>query len=99
MFTLYPWPQFEWVYMTGDLPAHNVWNQSRDDQLYVLKTLVGLLKKYLPDKIIFPTLGNHESAPVNRCVPTCTNTPNSLPPFGHCLIIVIINASMQLHMT
>ncbi|XP_064389066.1 sphingomyelin phosphodiesterase-like isoform X2 [Halichondria panicea] len=61
--------EFEWVYMTGDLPAHNVWNQSRDDQLYVLKTLVGLLKKYLPDKIIFPTLGNHESAPVNSFPP------------------------------
>lgn len=61
-----PFMQFDWIYMTGDLPAHNVWNQSRDDQLFVLEKMTELLKKYLPDKVVFPTLGNHESAPVNR---------------------------------
>ena len=64
--------------MTGDLPAHNVWNQSREDQLFVFKTLVAMLKKYLPDKIIYPTLGNHESAPVNRYNVQCVSSINSI---------------------
>ena len=25
--------QFDWVYWTGDLPPHNVWNQSRENQV------------------------------------------------------------------
>lgn len=25
--------EFDWVYWTGDLPAHNVWAQSREDQV------------------------------------------------------------------
>ena len=29
---LFPF-QFDLVYWTGDLPAHNVWNQSREDQV------------------------------------------------------------------
>ena len=29
------WMQFDWVYVTGDLPPHNVWNQTREDQVRV----------------------------------------------------------------
>ena len=25
--------QFDWVYVTGDLPPHNVWNQTREEQV------------------------------------------------------------------
>lgn len=25
---------FDWVYLTGDLPPHNVWNQSRDYEVW-----------------------------------------------------------------
>ena len=25
--------QFDWVYVTGDLPPHNVWNQTCEDQV------------------------------------------------------------------
>lgn len=42
-----------------------VWNQSRSDQLYALEHLTQLFKKYFPNKLIFPTLGNHEAAPCN----------------------------------
>ena len=31
---LFPF-QFDLVYWTGDLPAHNVWNQSREDQVLI----------------------------------------------------------------
>lgn len=58
--------QFDWVYWTGDLPAHNVWNQTRSEQLVSLNTVSHLMEFYLGDKKVYPTLGNHESAPVNR---------------------------------
>ena len=58
--------QFDYVIFTGDLPPHNVWNQSRDDQITSLQTYTDLMKKYLPNKMVYNTLGNHESAPVNR---------------------------------
>ena len=60
---------FDWVYWTGDLPAHNVWNQTRLQQLELLRILTVQMEFYLGDKMIYPTLGNHESAPVNRLVP------------------------------
>lgn len=53
------------MYWTGDLPPHNVWNQSKSDQLSALDTLTGLFKKYFPNKIIYPALGNHEATPCN----------------------------------
>lgn len=67
--------QFDFVYWTGDLPAHNLWNQTKDDQLAILKKIVGLFKKYLPNKQIFPALGNHESAPANIFAPHYPDLP------------------------
>ena len=58
--------EFDWVYWTGDLPAHNVWNQTRSEQLVLLGLLAMQMEFFLGDKKIYPTLGNHESAPVNR---------------------------------
>jgi sphingomyelin phosphodiesterase len=69
--------QFDWVYMTGDLPAHNVWNQTREDQLYILKVITDFFKTYLPNKIVYPALGNHESAPVDSFPPLTITGPNS----------------------
>lgn len=60
---------FDWIYWTGDLPPHNVWNQSRDYELFILNTTVSLLQKYLPNKIVYPAVGNHESSPVNSFPP------------------------------
>lgn len=33
-----------------------------------MDTLCDMMKKYLPDKIVFPSLGNHEGVPVNAYV-------------------------------
>ena len=35
-------------------------------QLYVLEVITRLLKTYLPGKTMYPSVGNHEGAPVNR---------------------------------
>ena len=64
--------QFDWVYWTGDLPAHNVWSQTREDQLGVIDLLTDQMKLFFGDKKMYPTLGNHESAPVNRLVHAAT---------------------------
>lgn len=57
------------------MPAHNDWQQSRADQLEVLKTITDLFKTYLPQKRVFSTFGNHESAPVNMYPPHYKDLP------------------------
>lgn len=61
--------QFDYVLFTGDLPAHNIWNQSRSDILTAMTTVEKLFLTYLPGKKIYNTLGNHESSPVNSFPP------------------------------
>ncbi|XP_065887574.1 sphingomyelin phosphodiesterase-like [Dysidea avara] len=69
--------QFDWLYWTGDLPAHNVWNQTRSEQLEALNTVSRMMEFYLGDKKVYPTLGNHESAPVNSFPPPFITGENS----------------------
>ncbi|KAH0625312.1 hypothetical protein JD844_033821 [Phrynosoma platyrhinos] len=57
------------VYWTGDIPAHNVWEQSRGDQLQALRTVTTLVRKYLGPLPVYPAVGNHESVPVNSFPP------------------------------
>ncbi|XP_036450218.1 sphingomyelin phosphodiesterase [Colossoma macropomum] len=62
-----PW---DWVYWTGDIPAHNVWSQTRAQQLNELTTISKLVRKYLgPQVTVYPAVGNHESTPVNSFPP------------------------------
>ena len=37
-----PW---DWVYWTGDIPAHNVWSQTRGQQLSELRVISRLIHK------------------------------------------------------
>ncbi|XP_005101263.2 sphingomyelin phosphodiesterase [Aplysia californica] len=70
--------QYAYVIWTGDLPAHDVWEQPREAQLSSLRTVVALLRKYLPDTPIYPSLGNHESSPVNSFPPPYVKGNNSI---------------------
>nr|DBA32293.1 TPA: hypothetical protein GDO54_000096 [Pyxicephalus adspersus] len=60
---------YDRVYWTGDIPAHNIWEQTRAEQLNTLGTVTGLIKKYLGPVPVYPAVGNHESAPVNSFPP------------------------------
>uniref|UniRef100_A0A8D2Q7P7 Sphingomyelin phosphodiesterase n=1 Tax=Varanus komodoensis TaxID=61221 RepID=A0A8D2Q7P7_VARKO len=60
---------YDAAYWTGDIPAHNVWEQSRADQLQALHTITGLVRKYLGPLPVYPAVGNHESVPVNAFPP------------------------------
>ncbi|CAM9514869.1 unnamed protein product [Lampetra fluviatilis] len=57
------------AYWTGDIPAHNVWEQTEQDQLQALTTVTELFRKYLGDITVYPAVGNHESSPVNSFPP------------------------------
>ncbi|XP_034034232.1 sphingomyelin phosphodiesterase [Thalassophryne amazonica] len=62
-----PW---DWVYWTGDIPAHNVWSQTRKQQLSELTVISRLIHKHLGANVkVYPAVGNHESTPVNSFPP------------------------------
>lgn len=56
------------VYVTGDLPAHDVWAQDHASNLAAINTTNNILKQYFPDTPVISALGNHASAPVNSFV-------------------------------
>jgi len=53
------------IYWTGDLPPHDIWNQTRKANLEVLHGTSDQLREFFPNTMILPALGNHESAPVD----------------------------------
>ncbi|XP_021710800.1 sphingomyelin phosphodiesterase isoform X1 [Aedes aegypti] len=59
----------DFIIWTGDLPPHDVWNQTKEENLKVLKETVKQMSEKFPGIPIFPALGNHESAPVNSFPP------------------------------
>ncbi|XP_078252026.1 sphingomyelin phosphodiesterase-like, partial [Rhinoraja longicauda] len=61
--------RYDLAYWAGDIPAHNVWHQSRHDQITALTTITNLLRQHLPNITVYPAVGNHESTPVNSFPP------------------------------
>ncbi|XP_023315583.1 sphingomyelin phosphodiesterase-like [Trichogramma pretiosum] len=55
----------DYIIWTGDLPPHDVWNQTREENLRILRETVKQMVGHFPGIPIFPAIGNHESAPVN----------------------------------
>ncbi|KAG7154577.1 Sphingomyelin phosphodiesterase-like 2 [Homarus americanus] len=62
-------PDIDYIIWTGDLPPHDIWNQTRESNLNVVRATVQQLVDYFPYTPIFPALGNHEAAPVNSFPP------------------------------
>lgn len=59
--------QYRYVLLTGDYIPHDIWNTTREEILHVTKIITEQIKKYIPkDKIVIPTIGNHESHPVDQ---------------------------------
>jgi sphingomyelin phosphodiesterase len=57
--------KFDAIYWTGDIPPHNIWNQNKQDQIKAYKVLIELFKKHFPNIMVLPSVGNHETDPVN----------------------------------
>lgn len=59
----------DYIIFTGDLPAHDVWNQTRKQQIEIIFHVARILEKYFPNTPIFPAIGNHDSFPANSFPP------------------------------
>ncbi|CAF1058808.1 unnamed protein product [Adineta steineri] len=55
--------QIDFIYFTGDIAPHDVWQQTQDKDLEEISYTTRLLKETFPNKKIYPCVGNHESAP------------------------------------
>ena len=62
--------QVDFVYYTGDIPSHNVWNQSREQQLYSLNTINHLLAKTFHNTTFYSAVGNHEAGRMSLVIRT-----------------------------
>eukprot|EP00088_Acartia_fossae_P026753 TRINITY_DN2753_c0_g1_i2.p1 TRINITY_DN2753_c0_g1~~TRINITY_DN2753_c0_g1_i2.p1 ORF type:complete len:675 (+),score=82.41 TRINITY_DN2753_c0_g1_i2:37-2061(+) len=68
----------DYIYWTGDLPPHDIWNQTREGNLKVLRETSDQLRQYFPETTILPALGNHESAPVDSFPPPFVEGDHSI---------------------
>jgi len=57
--------ELDYIMVTGDFPAHDVWLQSKDHNLATARTVMDYIKEVFPDTQVFPSLGNHEPFPCN----------------------------------
>ena len=62
-------PEVDIIYWTGDLPAHDIWNQSRAGNSGVVRATAQQLVSHFPGLPVLPALGNHESVPVDSFPP------------------------------
>ncbi|CAL4087129.1 unnamed protein product, partial [Meganyctiphanes norvegica] len=53
------------IYVTGDLPPHNVWEQNHEFNLVSSYACLDALREVFPDTPVLLGMGNHESAPVD----------------------------------
>jgi hypothetical protein len=57
--------KFDIIFWTGDISAHNIWSNTKEDAINEINTLSKLFKKYFPDKIVYSSLGNHDLSPTD----------------------------------
>lgn len=62
--SLTPLPDF--VVYTGDNPPHDVWEQSRGENLNVSRFLFDSMQEQVPGLLVLPAVGNHEPFPVDE---------------------------------
>lgn len=66
----------DYIIWTGDLPPHDIWNQSKAQSLEILKDTVEQMFNAFPNVPIFPALGNHESIPAGNFPPPWSHEPD-----------------------
>ena len=59
----------DYILFTGDIPAHDVWAQSKSQQIEMIFNVTSTLKKYFPNTPVYPAVGNHDSFPANSFPP------------------------------
>jgi len=56
----------DFVLFTGDVPPHDVWNQSSTYNMATLDSVMDLLKHHFPTVPVFPSVGNHDTFPCDQ---------------------------------
>ncbi|XP_063702884.1 sphingomyelin phosphodiesterase-like [Culicoides brevitarsis] len=59
----------DWIYFTGDLVDHGIWETSVENNVEIMEKVFQLLRETFPETPLFPILGNHETHPVNIFAP------------------------------
>jgi len=59
----------DYIIWTGDLPSHDLWDQTRETTLEILRITASKLREAFPNIPVYPAIGNHDSAPVNSFPP------------------------------
>lgn len=62
-------PDIDYIIWTGDLPPHDIWNQTKNGSLDILKECVKQMATAFPNVPILPALGNHEGIPAGNFPP------------------------------
>lgn len=58
--------EFEFIVFTGDMTAHDIWNQSEDSNIEDARVVFSLLGRYFHDKPLYYGMGNHETFPIEQ---------------------------------
>ncbi|RZC38634.1 sphingomyelin phosphodiesterase-like [Asbolus verrucosus] len=69
-------PDIDYIIWTGDLPPHDIWNQSKESNLNIIQETVEQMFEIFPNTPIFPALGNHESIPAGNFAPPWVHEPD-----------------------
>lgn len=56
----------DYVIWTGDIAPHDVWMQDNAQIMRLIEENINLISEKLPGLKVYPAIGNHERAPVNR---------------------------------
>lgn len=56
----------DFVIITGDMPPHDIWNQSDSYNMGYQSIASSLLKQYFPNTPVYSIFGNHACFPVNQ---------------------------------
>ncbi|XP_058792039.1 sphingomyelin phosphodiesterase-like [Phymastichus coffea] len=59
----------DYIIWTGDIPPHDSWNQTKEGNLEIIRETIQLMDTYFKDIPIYPSIGNHESCPVDSFAP------------------------------
>nr|CAD7195605.1 unnamed protein product [Timema douglasi] len=58
-------PNIDYVYMTGDIVDHAIWQTSPESNSKVIIQVTKLFQKVFPNTPVYFALGNHEPSPIN----------------------------------
>ncbi|XP_031357555.1 sphingomyelin phosphodiesterase A-like [Photinus pyralis] len=55
-----------YIMWLGDIAPHDIWRQTKAGQLITLRDGISALKRFFPNTLVLPTIGNHETKPDGR---------------------------------